>query len=262
MPLTWLDRAGSPLLALLFPDDCRLCAGPLKGFPRIPVCASCLDAPAVNAEQHYCAACRTPFLNARPLNEQGLCRLCAAGFTRFDAAYSYGNYHGGLHGLIHLFKYGRMRPLAAPLGRMLSSALPRDQVFDAIVPMPLHWRKLLVRGFNQSHLLAKELTRRTGIPTEPLLRRRRHTAAQAGLSSAQRRANVAGAFTAGSDAQGRRLLLVDDVFTTGATVNAAATALKRAGAARVAILTLARTDRLQNVRSLQSDSPSERGATE
>ncbi|MBI5280738.1 MAG: ComF family protein [Candidatus Solibacter usitatus] len=212
--------------------------------------------------EHCCAACRTPFLNARPLNEQGLCRLCAAGFTRFDAAYSYGDYHGGLRGLIHLFKYGCMRPLAAPLGRMLSAALPRDQVFDAIVPMPLHWRKLLVRGFNQSRLLAVELSRRTGIPTEPLLRRRRHTSAQAGLSGAQRRANVAGAFGASPSVRGRRLLLIDDVFTTGATVNAAAGALKQAGAARVAVLTLARTDRLQRIQPLPFDTPPDRGATE
>ncbi|WP_324292570.1 phosphoribosyltransferase family protein [uncultured Paludibaculum sp.] len=139
-----------------------------------------------------------------------------------------------------------MRALAAPLGRLLARALPRDQVFDGIVPMPIHWRKLLSRGFNQSHLLAREVARRTGLPEAACLRRKRNARAQAGLSGKQRRANVAGAFFVPRDSKpkGRRLLLIDDVFTTGATANAAAATLKRAGAARVSVLTLARTDRL------------------
>lgn len=185
-------------------------------------------------------------MNARPLNSDGVCGLCAAGLTRYDAAYAYGDYDGALRDLIHLFKYHRMRALARPLGRLVTRALPRDQVFDAIVPMPIHWRKLLSRGFNQSRLLAGEVARRTGLPVAACLRRKRNARAQAGLSGKQRRANVAGAFFVPKDnrPKGQRLLLIDDVFTTGATANAAATALKRAGAARVSVLTLARTDRL------------------
>lgn len=212
----------------------------------VPVCPSCLDAPSVLLPEYFCQRCRTPFLNARPLNSDGVCGLCAAGLTRYDAAYAYGDYDGALRDLIHLFKYQRMRALARPLGRLLSRALPRDQVFDGIVPMPLHWRKLLIRGFNQSHLLAREVARRTGLPLAACLRRKRNARAQAGLSGKQRRANVAGAFFVPADRKltGRRLLLIDDVFTTGATANAAAAVLKRAGAARVSVLTLARTDRL------------------
>lgn len=195
--------------------------------------------------EFYCGLCRTPFLNASPLNSSGVCRLCEAGVTRFDGSYAFGQYDGVLRELIQLYKYQRMRPLAPPLGRLMARALPRELVLDAVVPVPLHWRKLLRRGFNQSRLLAEELSRRTGLDVAACLKRRRHTNAQAGLTAKERRANVAGAFFVprGADVAGRRLLLVDDVMTTGATVNAAARALKEAGARRVSVLVLARAGR-------------------
>lgn len=147
--------------------------------------------------------------------------------------------------LIHLFKYGRVRPLAGPLGEFIASAIPRDQRFDLIVPVPLHWRRRFERGFNQSALLAKAVARRYAAPVASPLARRRATAAQAGLSNAQRRANVSGVFTVKRPARvaGRRILLIDDVMTTGATGAACAAALKGAGAHYVALLTLARVDR-------------------
>jgi ComF family protein len=129
---------------------------------------------------------------------------------------------------------------------LLSQALPREQRFDVIVPMPLHWRKRLERGFNQSELLARVLSRRTGIPVLNALERRKPTAPQAGLTRAQRRSNVAGAFEASrrrDRIDGRHVLLIDDVLTTGATASACAAVLKRAGARRVTVLTLARADR-------------------
>ena len=132
-----------------------------------------------------------------------------------------------------------------PLGELLAQALPRESGFDAIVPMPLHWRKRWQRGFNQSELLAREIGRRWNLPVRALVRRKRSTVPQAGLTSAQRRKNVEGAFKAGKGAplKGMRLLLIDDVLTTGATASACARALKRAGAARVTFLALARRDR-------------------
>ncbi len=137
-----------------------------------------------------------------------------------------------------------MRTLAAPLGRLLVSAIPRDQSFDIVAPVPLHWRRRLARGFNQSELLARAVARRYGLRPIGILKRRRWTAVQAGLTHARRRANVAGAFVAPAKAvRGRRVLLVDDVMTTGATLAACAGALKRAGARYVAVLTLARVDR-------------------
>lgn len=174
-----------------------------------------------------------------------MCALCRRGMRGFDAAYCYGAYEGTLRELIHLFKYGRIRALVKPLGEMMALAIPRDQQFDLIVPVPLHWRRRWQRGFNQSALLAEAVAKRYGTRPVHAVRRVRATATQAGLSNARRRANVAGAFVVKRRDQvaGRRILLVDDVMTTGATAGACAAALKRAGARYVALLTLARVDR-------------------
>lgn len=135
--------------------------------------------------------------------------------------------------------------MSKPLGRLLAVALPRDQVFDVIVPMPLHWRKRWQRSFNQSELLSREIGRRSNIPVKNDLRRVRFTAAQAGLTNAKRRLNVSGVFRSKkkNSLAGKRVLLVDDVMTTGASAAACARALKLAGAKHVTLLTLARVDR-------------------
>jgi ComF family protein len=163
----------------------------------------------------------------------------------FDEVYSFGAYEGVLRKLIHVFKFEGVRTLQRPLGALLSRALPRESSFDAVVPMPLHWRRRWQRGFNQSELLAREIARRWNVPLCRLVRRQRATSPQAGLTSAERRKNVLGAFAVKNTARlnGMRLLLVDDVLTTGATASACARALKRAGAAHVTFLALARRDR-------------------
>ena len=186
-----------------------------------------------------------PFVNAFPLDETGRCALCRLGLRGFDAVYSYGSYEGSLRELIHLFKYTGVRPLAGTFGRFLIQALPRDAGFDVIVPMPLHWFKRWRRGFNQAEVLAREVGKKWGVPVRNLVRRRKATRPQAGLTNAKRRANVQGAFhiRRGRPLAGMRVLLVDDVVTTGATASACARVLKRAGAAHVALLALARTDR-------------------
>jgi ComF family protein len=206
-----------------------------------------LKGPKPFLAEHFCVDCRTPFLNRSPLDENGRCALCRNGLNGFDAAFAYGEYEGALRKLIHVFKYGGVAPLARKLAPMLSGALPLEQRFDLIVPMPLHWRKRLQRGFNQSDLLARHVSRRTGIPVANALRRRKSTAPQAGLTRAQRRTNVAGAFEVSGrkDILGRHVLLIDDVLTTGATASACSAVLKRAGASRVTVLTLARADRRQ-----------------
>jgi ComF family protein len=215
------------------------------GFTRVPVCADCLSSPAPIAAEYYCVTCRTPFQNRFPLDDHGVCRLCRSGARGFDAAYCFGAYEGTLRQLIHLFKYKRMKPLAKELSAQLARALPRDQRFDIVVPMPLHWRRHWQRGFNQSELLARATARRSGIRMVNAVRRTRATATQAGLSNAKRRENVAGAFRVKNRrlVEGRRILLIDDVMTTGATASACALALKRAGAKSVSLLALARVDR-------------------
>jgi ComF family protein len=192
-------------------------------------------------------------VNRAPLDESGRCALCRLGLNGFDQVYSFGAYEGSLRQLIHLFKFEGIQTLRRPLGRFLALALPRETSFDAIVPMPLHWRRRWKRGFNQSDLLAREIARRWQVPIRRLARRKKATAPQAGLTSAQRRLNVRGAFEVkrGHRLDGMRLLLVDDVLTTGATASACARALKRAGAARVSFLALARRDRRTAVRDLE-----------
>lgn len=211
----------------------------------MPVCRECLAKPEPLAADFYCVQCRAPFLSRFPLDDEGRCALCRRGVRGFDAAYSFGFYEDELRKLIQLFKYGRVQTLAGPLGRLLARALPREQNFDVIVPMPLHWRKRWQRGFNQAELLAHEIGRRTHIPVRNALRRVRNTASQAGLTSAKRRENVSGAFqTKGRRAlDAQRVLLIDDVMTTGATAASCARALKRGGARQVTLLTLARADR-------------------
>ena len=197
------------------------------------------------ASDYFCSLCRTPFATEYSLDETGRCALCRAGTRGFDAAYSYGAYDGALRELIHLFRYARVRSLARPLGRMLVSALPRDEQFDIIVPVPMHWWRRWRRGFNQAESIARSVSRSTAAPLRRELSRTRRTLSQAGLTSSERQANIAGAFRVPRpDAvRGKRILLVDDVMTTGSTGSACAAALKKAGAASVVLLTLARVDR-------------------
>jgi ComF family protein len=207
------------------------------------VCERCLAGTQPLQAEYYCVACRAPFVNRYPLDEAGLCALCRLGLQGFDAVYSYGSYEGSLRTLIHVLKYEGVRPLAGPLAQLLLGAIPRQASFDAIVPMPLHWRKQWQRRFNQAELVAREVARAWNIPVVKAVKRRKATAPQAGLTNAGRRANVRGAFVATRRLDGMRVLLIDDVLTTGATASACARALKRAGAAQVALGAVARTDR-------------------
>lgn len=235
----------------MFPDECRICQRALTEWTRVPVCAECLDSPQPLESTYFCTSCHTPFANGYPLDEQGVCAACREGLRGFDRAASFGFYEGSLRNLIHLFKYSGMKPLARQLGGLLERAVPLDQQFDAVVPVPLHWRKQWQRGFNQAELLARHVARRRGVPLIDALSRKRSTAVQASLASAGRRRNVAGAFTIRSAAavRGKRILLIDDVMTTGATAGACASVLKRAGAQSVSLATLARVDRRGSFRS-------------
>ena len=164
----------------------------------------------------------------------------------FDRARSFGTYEGDLRKLIHLMKYDGMRPLAKELGRRLAETAKGFEEVDFLVPVPLYRWRWWRRGFNQAELLSAAIARATGIPARPrLLRRTRATESQAGLSNHRRRVNVAGAFAAPRprEVRGRRILLVDDVMTTGATLDACAKALKRAGAEYVGAVTSARARR-------------------
>jgi ComF family protein len=195
------------------------------------------------AAEFFCSACRTPFANEFPLSPEGVCDLCRLGVRGFDFAYCYGSYDGPLKDLIHLYKYGRLQGLAARFVPFLSAALPRENTYDVVVPVPLHWRRFWERGFNQAAQLGKGIARHRGLRFRRLLARGRWTVSQTNLSNNARRANISGAFRVRGKVQGLRILLVDDVMTTGATAGACASVLKRAGAKSVTLLTLARVDR-------------------
>jgi ComF family protein len=153
-------------------------------------------------------------------------------------------FDGVLRQAIHRFKYERLAAMADPFGDMLADYWRAEQLAaDWLIPVPLHPSRERDRGYNQSELLARQLARRVNVPVSSHgLRRIRATAVQMTLNAAQRRENVAGAFECGEQrVRGKRVVIVDDVGTTGATLEACAQAVLQAGAASVMGLTLART---------------------
>lgn len=233
------------LLAAFFPDDCHLCGTALRSFEPYPVCPACLARIHPIQADCFCERCGTPFLNDWALDEDGICRLCQTGRRGFDACFVFGSYEGELRDLVHLFKYGRVESLAKPMAQWMLQALPPGRSVDCVVPVPMHWWKRWRRGFNQAELLAREVARGLEKPIVKALRRLKASRVQAGLASAARRRNALDSFSlAGAGpVAGKTVLLVDDVFTTGATATACARLLKRAGALSVEMLALARVDR-------------------
>jgi ComF family protein len=214
---------------------------PLDG----PVCADCWSRVRPVAPP-ACFVCGQPLPSWRTISVAlERCATCRRRPPAFDRGAVACDYHGELRAIIHAFKYDGRRSLARPLGRLLGQAGSAVlEGADAVVPVPLHLWKRVQRGFNQSADLARTL----GPPVRPVLRRSRATRTQAGLTPGQRRRNLAGAFTLAawpwrplrSEVAGRTLVLVDDVMTTGATLDACARVLKQAGARDVRTLTLAR----------------------
>jgi ComF family protein len=212
---------------------------------RCPVCGRCIASVEPLDTELCSVSCRTPFQNPFLLDLQGRCPLCRTGLRGFDAAYSLGAYEGALRQLVDLYRYAyryaRIKTLARPLGDLRVRAMPCDGAVEAPKPVPLHWRRRWTRGFNHAELLPRALPRRNGVPILKALARTHSTKTQAGLSNHTRREDGARAFRA-RPVEGRRLLLIDDVRTTGSTA-ACALALQKAGASRVALLTVARADR-------------------
>ena len=231
------------LFALFFPTLCRICQQPIEVFTTVPVCGDCLQSghPFTGLECDKCGL----FLQAPALLHGTLnCGLCRRGAFVFEQARSFGWYDGTLRLLIQCLKYDGFRPLAKPLGRHLANSAGRlrEKSFDLILPVPLHRKRQHMRGFNQAALLGARLSKILGIPMGDDCVRVRDTPPQTGLRAAERRKNVAGAFHVPSPerVKSRRMLLVDDVLTTGATVNSCAQSLLEAGAEAVGVVTLAR----------------------
>lgn len=220
---------------LLYPPACLLCDA--QGADRLPVCAPCTGELAAVGEPH-CRACGRPVPGA--YDAVVTCAACRSRRPAFDAARALWTYEGAARRAIHAYKYARRWRLAAWMAEPLAELACRAgwDGADAIVPVPRHWLKARWRGFDHAAALASELARRLQAPYAPrLLRRRRWTAAQSRLPGPARRRNVSGAFRADRRAHGRRVLLVDDVLTSGATAEACAQALRDAGAKEIFVLT-------------------------
>lgn len=224
---------GGFLLDLLFPPQCAGCGR--RGSWLCPACLAALAPPP-----QRCLHCGRALPYPRRLPLCPACRRAGSPLSGLLAAHSF---EGPLRAAIHALKYRRARHLAEPLAALfLPLALPPA---DLLVPVPLHASRLAERGYNQSALLAAEVARATGIEVDDgVICRTRPTPPQTGLSAGERRTNVAGAFAVapggGPRVVGRRILLLDDVCTTGSTLEAAAECLVAAGAAQVNGLVLAR----------------------
>jgi competence protein ComFC len=182
-----------------------------------------------------CGRCGLPTAVAVPV-----CGACKNVDFAFETAHAPLRYAGVGKEIVHALKYRGYTPVVERLAVPLLVEAVAGGRFDAVVPVPLHRARLRRRGFNQAALLACGLARRINTPVSDTLQVVRSTRDQVDLSAAERRENVAGAFSARARARGR-LLIVDDVFTTGATTTACAAALLRAGAAEVHAVTLCRT---------------------
>ncbi len=233
------------LATVLFPANCRVCERLLEHAARIPVCPDCLDHVQRIADP-MCARCGRPLFTPPSQVENFLCRLCRQERYAFQLARSYAVYEDSLVRLIILLKHHGIEPLGAWCAQRLlelTQTYPDVTRVDAIVPVPLHPARLRERGFNQAEWIARPLARRLGIPLLPnLLARVKPRPEKLKLTRRERWEAVRGAYATTGRAQvdNLRVLLVDDVFTTGATLDACARVLLREGAARVMALTVGR----------------------
>ena len=255
---TWIDAARRPLrmavdgfAALLLPSDCRICNQPLIQLSRIPVCDECVNSLSPT-DVNACSICGEA-LDVCAVGVPSLCAVCRRVPPRFDFAVSFGSYDGALRKLVHLLKYEQLRPAANLLGAKLAEAISARKISSerpiVTIPVPLHRTKRRQRGFNQTELIARTALRhleRSGFELRTrILRRVRATVSQTGLTRHQRRENVRGAFLVRrpEHVRDRSVLIVDDVYTTGTTLNECARVLRAAGATQVVVATVARVYR-------------------
>lgn len=229
---------------ILFPPLCISCTTLLTSEKKVPLCPEC-DKKIIRITPPICRFC------GEPLSETTLdptsCQDCLNSPPPFAWARALGRYEGLLQELIHRFKYGRDVTVGNRLGRLMAEhpypavdlSVPR-----LILPVPLHPRRLRERGFNQAVLLAKHLAARLRIPLDVMsLRRSRDTESQTNLDRVSRAENVRGGFHLEKDGavEGKNVLLIDDVYTTGNTVKECAGVLMTHGASSVSVITLAKT---------------------
>ena len=231
---------------LLFPQTCILCGQVTINRDFSQVCYECLDGIRPIPEP-VCMVCGQP-LPGGIYSYADTCSSCRLDPPAFDMARAWGPYQGELRTLLRSLKYQNLKPLAGPLSGLLETVfdLQFSNSFDWIIPVPLHKKRLVTRGYDQAMLLSRELSARTGIPTLECAIRDKNTLPQHGLSSTRRKINMAGAFTLkkGLDLENSQVLVLDDVFTTGSTVSSLCKCLRRQFSIKfIGVLTVARAIR-------------------
>lgn len=237
--------------SVIFPAPCRICGEILESVGALPVCAACWNQFAA-VSKPICELCGRPFSgDAASLGEaHWLCRLCRASTYAFERARSYGIYNHTMHRAVLLLKHEEMAPFGRWFAKRIAEVInedPKHLRADVVVPVPLHHTRMRERGYNQAEMIAAPLARLLRLPCEPrALTRIRPRPDKLILSRSERWKSVQGAYqvSAGNShaakIKSRAVLLVDDVFTTGATLDACARALRKAGAAKVIGVTAAR----------------------
>ena len=229
------------IASLFYPPVCTICSANVAS--REYLCEEC-DAKITRIVPPFCAKCSEPFEGA--ITGPFTCANCAHRTIYFDAAVSAYRSRGIVRRIILDFKYGRQLYLRHLVARWLFAALDddrlRDQRFDVIIPVPLHPARERERGFNQATLLAELASAQMSLQARPLLERTRYTTTQTAFDRAERMENLHGAFRLRKSADVRKLrvLLIDDVLTTGSTLSECARVLKKAGAISVHAATAAR----------------------
>jgi ComF family protein len=242
----WQDTLRQVAVAFFCPQACVVCDGWVANPDLSPLCASChgeLEA----MQQPFCHVCGIP-LPGNLLESAALCSYCREGIHGFNHARAWGPYAGNLRRVIQAFKYDGCRRLAAPLGTLLLQCYQTHfSRIDWIIPVPSHPKRRAQRGYDQTLILGKSLAKDTGVLLFRHLSRKRNTAPQYGLDLDQRRRNVRGAFALRQAARlaGKKVLVVDDVMTTGATVQEICSLLQGNSKVKsIDVLTIARVARL------------------
>lgn len=236
-----LTLLGREAARIVLPSDCIACAEPLPWRQRVTSCCVRCWSKLPRITEPRCKRCATPWPTEAPV-EQFHCLGCRQRDWAFEWIDSWGHYRGELESVVGAFKFKGHDFLAPALAGLMARTLEErgDVYFDLLVPIPMHRDRLRKRGYNQAELLSRELSRIIRVPTRPALRKVRANATQSQLPKALRADNVKNVFSARRPVRGERVLLVDDVCTTGETLDAAAFALLSAGASAVAAVTLCR----------------------